>query len=165
MKKYFILPFVLMLISFSINAQIPQAFNYQAVARDAAGNILANQLVSLRFTILSGGPSGTVEYVETQMANTNEFGLFTLEIGQGTIVFGTFSTIDWSSGDFWLKTELDASGGTSYANMGTAQLLSVPFAMYAANSGVGGPTGPTGADGPTGAAGARCLGARGWRCQ
>jgi len=154
MKKTLITLFGIMLIFISqIYAQVPQALNYQAVARNASGNLLANQLVGVRLTILQGSSSGTVKYVETQVANTNQFGLFTLAIGTGTVVSGTFSTIPWSAGLFWLKVELDPTGGTSYTNMGTSQLLTVPFAMYAATSGSGGGTGATGPTGPTGANG------------
>ena len=135
-------------------AQVPQAFNYQAVARDASGSIIANQLVGIRFSILQGSSTGSVIYIEKQFATTNQFGLFTLAIGTGTVVTGTFRSIDWSSGLYWLKVDMDPNGGTSYSSMGTSQLLTVPYAMYAANAGVPGITGPTGATGNDGVAGA-----------
>ncbi len=135
-------------------AQVPQALNYQAVARNTSGNLITNQLVGLRLSILAGSSTGTVSYEETQTATTNQFGLFTIAIGTGTPVTGTFSSINWSTGQYWLKVELDATGGTNYVAMGTAQLLSVPYALYAASSGTAGATGPTGANGATGIAGA-----------
>jgi len=141
---------LILMISFQLNAQVPQAFNYQAVARDASGNILSGQLISLRITILEGSSSGTVVYTETHMANTNQLGLFTLALGKGSVQFGTFSAINWATGSKYLKVEMDASGGTNYVAMGTTELLSVPFALYANASGT---PGATGATGPTGAAG------------
>jgi len=134
-------------------AQVPQALNYQAVARNTSGNLITNQLVGLRLSVLAGSSTGTVSYEETQTATTNQFGLFTIAIGTGTPVTGTFSTINWSTGQYWLKVELDATGGTSYVTMGTAQLLSVPYALYAASSGTSGATGATGANGATGPTG------------
>ena len=134
-------------------AQVPQSLNYQAVARNSTGALIANHPVSLRLSILSGSSTGTVVYSETQSATTNQFGLFTLSIGTGTPVSGTFNTINWSTGQYWLKAELDATGGSSYVAMGTSQLLSVPFALYAANAGTSGITGATGPTGPAGTAG------------
>jgi len=135
------------------SAQVPQALNYQAVARNASGNLITNQLVGLRLSILAGSSTGIVSYEETQSASTNQFGLFTISIGSGTPVTGTFNSINWSTGQYWLKVELDATGGTNYIAMGTAQLLSVPYALYAASSGTVGVTGATGSTGPTGATG------------
>ncbi|MGD0709703.1 MAG: hypothetical protein ABR968_00835, partial [Bacteroidales bacterium] len=117
---------------FTAYAQIPQAFNYQAVARDGSGNILAGQIVGLRLSILQGSGSGTLIYSERQVVSTNQFGLFTLSLGTGSVITGTFSTIDWSAGNYWLRTEMDPNGGTTYTNMGNAELLTVPYAMYAA---------------------------------
>lgn len=134
-------------------AQVPQAFNYQAVARDASGNILASQALGMKITIHQGSSSGTVVYEETFSPTTNQFGLFTISIGTGTVVTGTFSSIAWSSGNYWLQVQMDPAGGTTYTDMGTSQLLSVPYSMYAANSGTSGVTGPTGEQGPTGPAG------------
>lgn len=139
-------------------AQVPQAFNYQAIARDANGVALTNQSVSVKFTLLDGSPQGGILYIETQATSTNSFGLFTVEIGKGTVVIGTFNTIPWSSGNKFLKVEIDPQGGANFVAMGTAQLLSVPYALYAATSsngpqGLPGPTGPTGETGPIGLTG------------
>jgi hypothetical protein len=135
-------------------AQVPQAFNYQAVARDASGNVLVSQTIGLKLTIHQGSSSGTIVYSETHSPTTNQFGLFTVALGQGTLVSGSFTTITWSSGNYWLQVQMDPAGGTTYANMGTDQLLTVPFAMYANNAGTSGATGATGPIGPTGPAGA-----------
>lgn len=132
----------------SLFAQVPQSMNYQTIVRDAGGNILANHNVSFRFTIQDGINPGTPEYQETQTGSTNRFGLVTRLIGQGTVVNGTFSAINWATGNKYLLVELDANGGTNYVSMGTAELVSVPYAFYAAAAGNGG-----GATGPTGTAG------------
>ena len=124
----------MMLISYSF-AQAPQAIPYQAVARDNAGNFIANQAVSLRFSVHNATASGTVVYQETQSVITNQLGLFTVNIGQGTPVSGTFSIIDWGGGSKFIQVEMDATGGTIYVDMGTQQMLSVPYALYSNTSG------------------------------
>jgi hypothetical protein len=138
-------------------AQVPQGFNYQAVARDASGTLLQNHALAVKLSIHQGSATGTVVYSERQTPTTNQFGLFTVTVGQGTFISGSaFSSIQWNTGNYWLEVGLDVSGGTTYTVMGTTQLLSVPFAMYAAYanaSGVIGPTGPTGPAGSTGAQG------------
>lgn len=146
---------VLMMLVFisQLNAQVPQAFNYQAVARNASGNLIATQAIGLKLIIHQGSASGTTVYSETHSPTTNQFGLFTVSLGQGTVVTGTFASIVWSSGNYWLEAQMDPAGGAAYASMGASQLLSVPFAMYASNAGTSGVTGATGPIGPTGAAG------------
>ncbi len=119
------------LFSSAIFAQTPQAISYQAIARNATGVVLASQSVGIKISIHSGSATGTVEYSETHHDTTNLFGLFTLQIGNGTPITGTFSGIDWSIGNKFLQVELDAAGGTTYSDMGTTQLLSVPYALYA----------------------------------
>ena len=138
-----------------VNAQAPSLLNYQAVARNSSGAVLANQSVSLRFTIHDINATGAIIYVETQSATTNQFGLFTLLIGNGTVVGGTFSSINWGSGNKYLEVELDPKGGNNYTDMGTTELVSVPYALYAETAGnaLGGGSGSIGATGPTGATG------------
>jgi hypothetical protein len=114
-------------------AQAPQGINYQAVVRDAGGNELENQAVSLRMTILENNT--TTVYQETHSATTNDFGLVNLVIGQGTATQGVFADIDWSAGNYFAQTEVDVSGGTNYALMGSQQLMSVPYALFAESSG------------------------------
>lgn len=118
-------------------AQVPQALNYQAVARNAAGVIVGNQNVSVRFSVHDGSPSGSIVYSETHTTPTNQFGLFTVGLGTGTVVSGTFAGINWATGNKFMQVELDINGGSSFVNMGTSQLLSVPYALYAAQSGTG----------------------------
>ncbi|MGD0709825.1 MAG: tail fiber domain-containing protein [Bacteroidales bacterium] len=152
MKKITILLSALLMLLFvcELNAQVPQAFNYQAVARDAGGFPIVSHAIGVQFLIHKSYSLGTVVYSETQTTSTNQFGLFTLQLGQGTPVIGTFSAIGWAGEDYWLEVQIDPSGGSSYTSMGASQLLSVPYAMYADNAGSGGSTGPTGPTGPSG---------------
>src|ERR1043165_476171 len=155
MRKYLLFQ-VLLLVSFLVGAQVPQAMNYQAIARDAGGNPLPNRNISLRLTINEGINPGFSVYQETQTAQTNQFGLFTLKIGLGNPTQGSFPNINWSTGNKYLLVEYDPNGGTNYLNMGSTQLVSVPYALYAETAGgtaVPGPTGPTGATGAAGVPG------------
>jgi hypothetical protein len=156
MKKYF-LSLMFFVASVALLAQAPQRFNYQAVARNEAGEALSNQNVAFRFSILQGGENGTVVYSETQSLGTNDFGLINTAIGSGTVQSGNFSTINWGSNSFFLKVEMDPAGGNSYSLIGSSQLLSVPYALHSGSSTPGpqGPAGPAGAQGPAGPAGAQ----------
>ncbi|GAJ21549.1 unnamed protein product, partial [marine sediment metagenome] len=130
MKKIYTL-FLALIITGSLMAQTPQSFKYQAVARDASGEVIADQAVGMQISILQGSTSGTAVYVETFTPTTNEFGLINLNIGTGTVVSGDFTTIDWSSDTYFVKVEMDMTGGTTYEEYGTSQLLSVPYALHA----------------------------------
>ena len=101
------------------------------MVRDNGGNILKSQNVSLRISILSGSTSGNIVYSETHAKLTNDFGLVNLEIGNGTVVSGSFSNIDWSSNTYFLKLDIDPNGGSTFTNLGTSQLLAVPYALHA----------------------------------
>lgn len=142
MKK--ILPFILIVISFTALSQQeapPQGINYQAVVYsengnqnpglDAPGQVLGNESIGVRFTILSGSANGTEVYKESYNTSTDEFGLFSLIIGQGLqISTNAFDAIDWGSGYHFLKVEIDKTGGVNYLDMGTLQMWSVPYALY-----------------------------------
>jgi hypothetical protein len=133
--KVFIPVFAICLLTITRTyAQAPQAFNYQAVARDEAGNLIVDQAISVKISLLDGSATGTVLYEETHQDTTDAFGAFSLAIGQGTPVTGTFSSIDWSSGAKFLQVSLDPEGGDNFVDVGTTQLLSVPYALYAENS-------------------------------
>ncbi len=144
-------------ISLSSFGQAPEGFKYQAVVRDAGNTILNNQSVGMRMTIQQGSIGGTAVYQETFSTTTNAYGLVNLEIGNGTVVSGTFASIDWANGPYFIETAVDVTGGTSYAVMGTSQLMSVPYALYAKTSGssIPGPQGPAGNDGAQGLQGAQ----------
>ena len=129
MKKLFtLLALAIILIA---SAQAPQGFNYQATVRNSSGQLLLNQIVQVKFNILQNSSNGTIVYSETQTANTDDLGQINLVVGQGTAPTGTFSTINWGSGSYYLGIELNSGNG--YVAMGTTQLLSVPYALYAAN--------------------------------
>ncbi|MBI4647515.1 MAG: hypothetical protein HY738_13235 [Bacteroidia bacterium] len=116
-------------------AQSPQAFKYQAVIRNSEGKVLYNQLVSLRISILQDSPLGDIVYVETHDIATNEYGIANLNIGEGEVVTGVFADIAWGSTSHFVKTELDITGNQQYEFIGTSQLLSVPYALYAEKAG------------------------------
>jgi hypothetical protein len=118
--------------------QAPDAFQYQAVLRDAANKVLSNQNVKLKILILDNSTSGSVLYSETHSVITNELGLINLQIGNGNLLTGSFNSINWGSNNKFVRLELDPSGGNSFQFMGTTQLLSVPYALYAKSSGSGG---------------------------
>lgn len=121
-----------------VSAQAPEKMSYQAVMRNTGGQLLINQNIGVKVSVLQGSSSGTVVYSERLTGTTNTNGLVSLEIGSGTVLSGTFSTINWASGNYYLKTETDPTGGTTYSIAGTSQLLSVPYAMYAKTSGSSG---------------------------
>ncbi len=122
-------------------AQAPQALNYQSVVRNSSGTPIANQAVGFQINILQGSPTGNTVYTETHNVTTNQFGLATFLIGQG-ITTGNFSSINWGAGPFYTQVLMDATGGTNYQSMGAAtELVSVPYALYAASAGGGSSTG------------------------
>lgn len=115
-------------------AQVPQLINYQGVARMTTGTVIADQGIGLRLSILSGTINGTPIYVETHATATNAFGLFNVQVGNGSVTSGSMTSIDWSTNTYFLKVELDDEGGNNYTLMGTQQLVSVPYALHAKNS-------------------------------
>ena len=117
-----------LLLSSSIFAQAFDKISYQAVIRDADGNLVTNQTIGMQIRILVG--AGTA-YQETHTPTTNANGLVSIEIGGGTTVSGMWSMIYWEYGDCSIKTEIDPTGGTNYTITGTSQLLSVPFTIHA----------------------------------
>ena len=146
-----ILLFHFVILSFG---QAPESFKYQAVVRDNSGNIIADQTVGVQITIRRGSANGTVVYQESFSPSTNVFGLVNLELGNGTLANASLENIDWASGPYFIETAVDGTGGTNYTVLGTSQLMSVPYALYAKTSGNGegpqGPQGPPGNVGPEG---------------
>jgi microcystin-dependent protein len=125
---------LILLLGFAlkVNAQnVPQGFKYQSAIRDNTGALLANKLVALKLSFLHSNPTGAIVYIETHNTTTNDFGIANLNIGMGTPQQGTFADIDWSNGPYFLKTELDVNNGINFLFMGTNQLLSVPYALFA----------------------------------
>lgn len=157
MKKQFTL-FIALFFSLLAVAQAPHKFNYQAIARNAAGNGLPNQNISVRFTIRDISPTGPMLYQERQVLQTNQFGLFNTKVGDGTVLSGDFTNIAWGVNAKYLQVEYDPDAGNNYLLAGNAELVSVPYALFAETAGNGGGgatggTGPTGATGSTGPAG------------
>lgn len=131
MKNVFFLIVVLISsISGIAQAQPPQAFNYQGIARDASGSPLTNRNISLRLTILQGAV-GSIVYQETHHVTTSKLGVFGVEVGNGSSSLGQLADIEWGIDEYYVQTEVDPDGGTNYTLLGTSQLLSVPYALYA----------------------------------
>ncbi|MBK8429651.1 MAG: hypothetical protein IPL27_28535 [Lewinellaceae bacterium] len=137
---YFVLFFVC--ATLSLSAQFtPQGFNYQSIVRDADGDPLTNQTVTLLFSLRSGAPNGPVAYSEKQAVSTNEFGLVNLIIGQGGVpLLGDFNAINWGGGAKYLTVSVETTPNV-FDEIGTTQLMSVPYALYAQNAANGGGTG------------------------
>lgn len=133
-RKISILLFVLSCLG--IFAQAPQYLNYQGVARDASNNIISTT-IGLKFEIIQGSATGFVVYDETNTSTPSSAGIFTAAIGSGVSSVGTFSTINWASGPYFIRVSIDPAGGTSFSVIGTSQLLSVPYALYAEKAGSG----------------------------
>lgn len=112
-------------------AQPPQLISYQAVVRDANDALVTNAPVGMQISVLEDSPAGAAVYTETQVPTSNANGLVSIIIGAGSVVSGDMATIDWSADDYFLRTEIDPSGGTAYSITGTSQLLSVPYAFHA----------------------------------
>jgi uncharacterized protein (TIGR02145 family) len=140
MKKiYFLLSGLLLtasvLLSQKATAQAPQKMSYQSVLRNSSNVVVANTQVRIKISVLQGSATGTPVYIETQTPTTNANGLIGIQIGTGTISTGTFAGINWAAGPYFIKTETDPTGGTNYTITGTQEMLSAPYAMYAAKSG------------------------------
>ena len=125
-----------------LQAQAPQGFNYQATVRNSSGDLIVNTNVYFKFNVIQGSETAVPIFTETHYVPTDDLGQVNLVIGQGTANTGTFSALDWSLGSYYLGIELNTASG--YVAMGTTQLLSVPYAMYAESSGSSSSGFPTG---------------------
>lgn len=131
MKRIFMIVAMTLLWIVSLSAQVPQKLTYQAVIRDAAGNVVSNQDLEVQISILQGNiEGGTVVYSETHTTATTVNGVITLEVGGGMTTYD-FNTIDWSNGPFFIRSAAELNGKTISV---TSQLLSVPYALYAHRS-------------------------------
>lgn len=133
---FFQLSFFILLFPSFFLAQAPESMNYQAVIRDGSGELVSSQQVGLLIKILQGSATGSSVYEETYSPTTNAYGLVNLQLGTGTVQTGTFSSIDWGNGPYFVETAADVSGGTSYVTISTTQFMSVPYALYAKNAGL-----------------------------
>jgi hypothetical protein len=133
--KYFAALIFFVILCFNLRAQVPQSICYQSVATDQKGIEQLNKDINVRISILKSNTSGNIQYIELHKVTTDGFGLFNLNIGAGVAQaggqFATFSSIDWGSDKFFLKIEIDLTNSNSYVLIGTSQLLSVPYALYA----------------------------------
>jgi hypothetical protein len=144
MKNFLLLFFIA--LSSVVYGQVPNQINYQAVARNTVGNVLPNKKITVRLSIRDANTTGTVLYKETRTITTNNFGLFNVAIGGpgADNSTGTINGIDWGNASKFIQVEIDPDGGSNFINMGAAQLLSVPYALYASNSGSSTLTGAAG---------------------
>ena len=138
-----ILLIALVAIAFQVSAQVPEKFNYQLAVRNTLGHVYASQQVSFRVSIMQGA---AVIYQETHSTQTNAYGLVNLMIGDGTSTQGSMTAIDWGGEAKSLKVEFDPAGGSSYSDLATTPLLSVPYALFAKQSGESGTTPPIGGE-------------------
>jgi hypothetical protein len=125
---------LMLFVLVSSNAQVPQKMTYQAVIRNQSNSLLSNERISMKISILQGDSLPNPIYTEYQTAYTNLNGLVTIQIGSGMVMYGNFTNIDWTKGPTFIKTETDPEGGLDFRIIGTNELLSVPFAFYAAKS-------------------------------
>ena len=142
MKKFYIFLCLAVASLTQLQAQTPQGFNYQATVRNTTGELIINSNVHFKFNVIQGAQTTVPVFTETHYVPTDDLGQVTLIIGEGTANTGVFSEIEWSLGSYFLGIELSIDGPNDYVAMGTTQLLSVPYALYAANSGNATPTTP-----------------------
>ena len=128
-----IITLLVLAITIIASAQAPQGFNYQATVRNSSGALIINQNVNFKFNVMLNSQTSVPIYTETHYVPTDDLGQVNLVVGTGTATTGTFSTINWASGSYYLGIELNT--GTGYVAMGTTQLLSVPYALYANSAG------------------------------
>ena len=133
MKKFYIFLCLAIASLTELQAQAPQGFNYQATVRNSSGDLIVNTNVYFKFNVIQGSQTAVPIFTETHYVPTDDLGQVNLVIGQGTANTGVFSELDWSLGSYYLGIELDTGNG--YVAMGTTQLLSVPYALYAESSG------------------------------
>ncbi|SMD07599.1 hypothetical protein SAMN04488101_111156, partial [Pedobacter nyackensis] len=142
--RFFLAVFALILFScIQVQAQQLPQINYQGVARKADGSPVMEQSIALRLTIRDGGATGSSVYSETRQRTTNKFGLYAVVIGSTGALSqtGSMTTVNWSTGNKFLQVEIDPAGGGSFIDMGTSQLQSVPYAIYASTAAPGGTAG------------------------
>jgi uncharacterized protein (TIGR02145 family) len=133
MKKLFLL-LVSLVTSAAVSAQAPQGIPYQAIARNSSGVAIANTAVKVRFSIRDSIATGAIKYQETHNPTTSALGLFSVNVGMGTVVSGSFSGINWGKNAKFLQVEMDPAGGSTYTDLGTTQMMSVPYALHSKSS-------------------------------
>ena len=132
MKKTLLMVFMLMgMLSFGF-AQSPEAINYQAVVRSNSGVVMANQSLTVKVGIYSDAAGTMLAFEETHSLSTNDYGMLSLKIGQGTLSSGAFASIDWANTQPYIKVEIDDGGG--FADLGLHELVTVPYAFHATSA-------------------------------
>jgi uncharacterized protein (TIGR02145 family) len=131
MKQLLFFISVFLLSSFSVFSQGPSKINFQAILRNTSGEIVSDKAVSLRMSIIRGTINGNSLYVETHAKTTDVSGLINIQLGTGTVISGIFGDIEWGSGSHFIQLEVDFNGGSNYVVIGTQELISVPYALYA----------------------------------
>jgi hypothetical protein len=128
MKRTLLTLLSILFCAITFAQSVPQGINYQAVARDASGAVLMNQTLTIQFSVISDIATSDVSWQETHSVSTNDYGLFTAIIGQGTATTvgssATFDVVDWGSTTHFLKVEMDG------VDMGTTQLMSAPYSLH-----------------------------------
>ena len=132
----YLLAIILINCSSLVISQTPEGINYQAVIRKTNGTLVTNTTVAVRIQIKQNSATGTVVYAERQSVITSTYGLVNFVIGQGTVLSGTFSAINWSTGNYWVSLGVDFTNGTNYIDYGSQRLMSAPYALYAKTAGV-----------------------------
>jgi len=127
MKRSYV-SIIVLVLALSVSAQAPLSFKYQAYLRNADGTIRGNEFVTLQLNIRQGAPNGTAVYTETHNTSTNGHGLVSVNVGDGSTSFN-MSAVQWGNGPYFLNVSVNG------VNLGTTELLSVPFAVYANESG------------------------------
>lgn len=131
MMKITLTTLLFLTATLTIFAQSPEKMSYQAIVRSQDNKLVKSSPIGLQIILHQGTATGTIQYQETHIATTNENGLVSLEIGTGTVQSGSFSTIAWENGPYFIEVQIDISGGATYSISGTTQLLSVPYALHA----------------------------------
>lgn len=133
MKKHIISLLVLLLPGFlttgTVDAQAPEGFLYQAEARNTKGAPITKTIFAVKITIRSGYPGGMVVWEGEHEVTTDNYGLFSLIVGEGTGGAYKFTDIDWANGTYFLNVMIFDCG--AWVDMGTSQFLSVPYALHA----------------------------------
>ncbi len=131
--KHLLFSIYFIVLCFLTQAQPPQGIPYQAVARNSSGAVLVSTTISVRFSIRDSVSTGAIKYRETHSVTTTAQGMFSVNVGQGTPVSGTFTSINWGVNAKFMQVEIDPAGGTSYIDMGTQQMMSVPYTLNTAS--------------------------------
>lgn len=145
--KYFI-GNLLALVFLSSTALKAQQLNFQGVARNSSGTVLASQAIKVRLSIRDGNASGTVQYSETRTVTTSAYGSFKIVIGSSGALSttGSMAAVTWAAAPKFLQVEVDPLNGNTFTDLGTTEMVTVPTAIYSATAGTATPGGNAGGD-------------------